>query len=101
MHCKDAFYGQHNPELLPNSAVLLQNWDAYLKLGCLASEMESATLFIVGGYRKVRTGTVLLTMANQTRAKKGLSNPIVHDTDSAIRTAIEAVKILARRDAAQ
>ena len=101
VHCKDAFYGQHNPELLPNSAVLLQNWDAYLKLGCLASEMESATLFIVGGYRKVRTGTVLLTMANQTRAKKGLSNPIVHDTDSAIRTAIEAVKILARKDAAE
>ena len=101
VHCKDAFYGQHNPELLPNSAVLLQNWDAYLKLGCLASEMESATLFIVGGYRKVRTGTVLLTMANQTRAKKGLPNPIVHDTDSAIRTAIEAVKILARMDAAK
>ena len=92
VHCKDAFYGQHNP---------LQNWDAYLKLGCLASEMESATLFIVGGYRKVRTGTVLLTMANQTRAKKGLPNPIVHDTDSAIRTAIEAVKILARMDSAE
>ena len=98
VHCKDAFYGQHNPELLPQSAVLLQKWDAYMKMGCLASEMESATLFIVGGYRKVRTGTVLLTMANQTRAKLGLSNPIVHDTDSAIRTAIEAVRVLIRRD---
>ena len=98
VHCKDAFYGQHNPELLPQSGVLLQKWDAYLKLGCLASEMESATLFIVGGYRKVRTGTVLLTMANQTRAKKGLPNPIVHDTDSAIRTAIEAVRVLIGRD---
>ena len=60
VHCKDAFYGQHNPELLPQSAVLLQKWDAYLKMGCLASEMESATLFIVGNYRKVRTGAVLL-----------------------------------------
>ena len=98
VHCKDAFYGQHNPELLPQSGVLLQKWDAYLKMGCLASEMESATLFIVGNYRKVRTGTVLLVMANQTRAAKGLSNPIVHDTDSAIRTAIEAVRILIRRD---
>ena len=98
VHCKDAFYGQHNPELLPNSDQLLQKWNAYLKMGCLASEMESATLFIVGGYRKVRTGTVLLTMANQTRAKLGLSNPIVHDTDSAIRTAIEAVRVLIRRD---
>lgn len=101
VHCKDAFYGQHNPELLPQSEVLLQKWDAYLKLGCLASEMESATLFIVGGYRKVRTGTVLLTMANQTRAKMGLPNPIVHDTDSAIRTAIEAVRVLIRKDSAK
>ena len=99
VHCKDAFYGQHNPELLPQSSVLLQNWDAFLKMGCLASEMESATLFIVGGYRRVRTGTVLLTMANQTRQALGLPNPIVHDTDSAIRAAVEAVKILARRDA--
>ena len=87
-----------DPELLPQSGVLLQKWDAYLKMGCLASEMESATLFIVGGYRKVRTGTVLLTMANQTRARMGLPNPIVHDTDSAIRTAIEAVRVLIRKD---
>ena len=98
VHCKDACYGQHNPELLPQSSVLLQNWNAFLKMGCLASEMESATLFIVGSYRRLRTGTVLLTMANQTRAAKGLSNPVVHDTDSAIRTAIEAVRILIRRD---
>ena len=101
VHCKDAFYGQHNPELLPQSEVLLQKWEAYLRLGCLASEMESATLFIGGGYRKVRTGTVLLTMANQTRAKMGLSNPIVHDTDGAIRTAIEAVRVLIRKDSSK
>lgn len=98
VHCKDAFYAQHTPELLPQGEYLLQKWNAYLKTGCLASEMESATLFIVGSYRRLRTGTVLLTMANQTRAAKGLSNPVVHDTDSAIRTAIEAVRILIRRD---
>jgi len=98
VHCKDAFYGQHNPELLPQSAVLMRKWDAYLRMGCLASEMESATLFIVGDYRKVRTGSVLLVMANQTRALKGLPNPIVHDTDSAIRAAIEAIRILIKRD---
>lgn len=98
VHCKDAFYGQHNPELLPQSEILLQKWGAYLNMGCLASEMESATLFIVGNYRKVRTGAVLLVMANQIRAAKRLPNPIAHDTDSAIRTAIEAVRILIRRD---
>ena len=98
VQCKDAFYGQHNPELLPQSSVLLHKWDAWLKMGCLASEMESATLFIVGAYRRVRAGTVLLVMANQTRAAKGLSNPIVHDTDRAIRTAVEAVRILIQKD---
>ena len=69
-----------------------------MKMGCLASEMESAALFIVGSYRKIRTGTVLLAMANQTRAAKGLPNPIVHGTDDAIKTAIEAVRILIRQD---
>ena len=101
VHCKDAFYGQHNPELLPQSSILLQKWDAYMRMGCLASEMESAALFIVSNYRKVRCGTVLLVMANQTRAKLGLDNPIVHDTDCAIRTAIEAVRILDREDRRQ
>ena len=101
VHCKDAFYGQHNPELLPQSSILLSKWDAYMKMGCLASEMESAALFIVSNYRKVRCGTVLLVMANQTRAKLGLDNPIVHDTDCAIRTAIEAVRILDREDRRQ
>lgn len=101
VHCKDAFYGQHNPELLPQSSILLQKWDAYMKMGCLASEMESAALFIVSNYRKVRCGTVLLVMANQTRAKLGLENPVVHDTDCAIRTAIEAVRILDREDRRQ
>lgn len=101
VHCKDAFYGQHNPELLPQSEILLQKWDAYMRMGCLASEMESAALFIVSNYRKVRCGTVLLVMANQTRAKLGLENPVVHDTDCAIRTAIEAVKILDRKDRRQ
>ena len=98
VQCKDAFYGQHNPELLPQKDILLQKWDAYMKMGCLASEMESAALFIVGSYRKIRTGTVLLAMANQTRAAKGLPNPIVHGTDDAIKTAIEAVRILIRQD---
>ena len=98
VQCKDAFYGQHNPELLPQSQILLQKWDAYMKMGCLASEMESATLFIVSQYRKVRCGTVLLVMANQTRAKYGYDNPVVRDTTGAIRTAIEAVKILDKQD---
>jgi uridine phosphorylase len=94
VQCKDAFYGQHMPEALPNSYELLNKWQAWLRLGCKASEMESSTLFIVGAYRKVKVGSCFLVVANQEREKAGLPNPQVHDTDLAIRVAIEAIRDL-------
>jgi uridine phosphorylase len=94
VQCKDAFYGQHNPDLMPVNYELENKWQAWLKLGCLASEMESAALFIVGSFLRVKVGSIFLVVANQEREKQGLDNPVVHDTDSAIKTAIEAIKIL-------
>ena len=91
---KDSFYGQHSPETMPVSYELENKWNAWLRMGCLASEMESATLFIVGSFHRVRVGSVCMVMANQERARKNLPNPVVHDTDAAIRTAIQAVRIL-------
>lgn len=98
VQCKDSFYGQHEPTKMPVSYELLNKWEAYLRLGTLASEMESAALFVVGSYLRVRIGSVFLTIANQEREKKGLSNPQDHDTSKAIKTAIEALKILIGRD---
>ena len=97
---KDSFYGQHSPETKPVSYELLNKWEAWCRLGCKAPEMESAALFITGAALGVKVGSILLVLANQERAKQGLDNPIVHDTDMAIRTAIEAVKILIRQDKA-
>ena len=95
---KDAFYGQHRPETLPNGDELLRKWKAWLMLDCKASEMESAALFIVAQYLKVRCGSCFLVVANQERALKGLDNPQVHDTDGAIRVTIEAIKLLIDED---
>ena len=94
VQCKDSFYGQHSPETMPISSELLNKWEAWKRLGCLASEMESAALFVVASYLKVKIGSVFLVVANQEREKLGLENPIVHDTEKAIKTAIEAIKIL-------
>ena len=94
VQCKDSFYGQHDPESKSVSYELLNKWEAWKRLGCLASEMESAALFIVASYLKVKVGSVFLTVANQEREKNNLDNPIVHDTEKAIKTAIEAIKIL-------
>ena len=46
----------------------------------------------------MRIGTVLLVMANQERAKEGLDNPEVHDTELPIKTAVEAIRSLIRED---
>ena len=101
VQCKDAFYGQHEPELMPVSYELLNKWEAWKQLGCLASEMESAALFIVASKLHVRVGSVFLVVANQEREKAGLHNPVVHDTDGAIQIAIEALRELIRKDQAK
>ena len=96
VQCKDSFFGQHAPETKPGSYELLNKWQAWLRLGCKASEMESAALFIVASYLGVRVGSCFLVMANQERAKAGLENPVVHDTDTAVRTAVEALRRMIR-----
>lgn len=98
VQCKDAFYGQHEPETKPVSYELMNKWEAWKRLGCLASEMESAALFVVASYLGVRTGSCFLVVANQEREKLGLHNPVVHDTDMAVQVAVEAVRSLIRRE---
>ena len=101
VQCKDAFYGQHEPETKPVSYELLNKWEAWKRMGCLASEMESAAIFVVSSYLKVRAGACFLVMANQEREKLGLENPVVHDTDKAIQIAVEAIRELIRADKAK
>lgn len=96
VQCKDSFYGQHSPERMPVGYELLNKWEAWKRLGCLASEMESAALFVVGSALHVKVGSIFLVIANQEREKEGLSNPVVHDTDMAVRVAVEALRKMIR-----
>ena len=98
VQCKDSFFGQHEPEVMPVSYELQNKWEAWLRMGCMASEMESAALFIAGSFLRVRVGSCFLVVANQERAKQGLSNEQVHDTERAIETAVEALRELIAQD---
>lgn len=98
VQCKDSFYGQHEPEKMPISYELENKWHAWLKMGTLASEMESAALFTVANYLGVRCGSCFLVVANQEREKEGLKNPVVHDTEMAIKLGIEAIRKLIKED---
>jgi len=98
VQCKDSFYGQHSPDRMPSGEELMQKWRAWLKAGCLASEMESSTLFIVSQILGARAGCVCSVVWNQERENLGLSNPHVHDSINAIKTAVEAVRLMILAD---
>lgn len=98
VQCKDSFYGQHSPERMPVSYELQSKWEAWKRLGVLASEMESAALFTVAAHRGVRCGSAFHVIWNQERNAAGLDQTRDEDTESAIRVGIEAVKLLIQRD---
>jgi len=93
---KDSFYGQHSPKRMPTAGELLEKWEAWKRLGVLASEMEAATLFVVGAALGVKTAACFHVVWNQERADAGLDTAAdeSHDTEKAIKVAIEAIKLL-------
>ena len=48
--------------------------------------MESAALFVVASHLGVHVGSTFLVVGNQEREAVGLSNPLVHDTEAAIKS---------------
>ena len=72
-------------------------WEAWKRLGVLASEMESAAL-CGGGCAGVRCGSVFHVIWNQEREAAGLDQTEDHDTDAAVRAAVEAIKRLIQKD---
>ncbi len=91
---KDSFYGQHSPDRMPTSVALLEQWEAWKRLGVLASEMEASTLFTVGASRNIATGAVFHVIWNQERVLAGLDTVEnkSYDTSKAISVAIESIR---------
>ena len=98
VQCKDSFYGQHSPTRMPVSFELEQKWEAWKRLGVLASEMESAAMFTVAAALGVRSGACFHVIWNQEREKAGLDQIENDDTGSAVRVAVEALRRLIRED---
>ena len=101
VQCKDSFYGQHSPGRMPVSYELLNKWEAWKRLGVLASEMESAALFVAANALGVRCGSCFHVVWNQEREAAGLDQAESMDTSAAIEVGIEALKLLIRQDLQQ
>ena len=98
VHSKDSFYGETAPETMPVSKMLEDRWDAYVKCGCLTSEMECAALFSVAAVRDIRAGAVLSILWNAERSRKGSGDNICNSSDRAIKCAVGAMRILIEND---
>ena len=101
VQCKDAFYGQHSPEASPVSYELKAKWESWKRLGVLASEMESAALFVVADALGCRCGSCFHVIWNQEREAAGLDQNMSEDTSAAVRVGVEAMKLLIAQDLAK
>lgn len=95
---KDSFYGEIRPERMPVADHLQSHWKALMAAGVLASEMESAALFVASAVLHVRCGSVLNVLWNDE------NEPPAVGKDAAmrgVRTAVGALRRLIAQDRAQ
>ena len=98
VQCKDSFYSQHSPEKSPVYYELQAKWESWKRLGVKASEMESAALFVVAAALGCRCGSCFHVIWNQEREAAGLDQKMSEDTSSAVKVAVEALKLLIEAD---
>jgi uridine phosphorylase len=103
VHTTDSYYAQHEPERMPVAADLVNRHETYRRLGVLCSEMETATVLVVGGgVLQRRVGSVLAVAGNR-KGGQHLDSPAMrerrdHAVRDAITTAIGAVHRLDEMD---
>ncbi len=103
-HSKDSFYGEVEMERMPLAPRLQERWNAWKAGGAVASEMESAALFVLASIHRKRAAAVMLLIGNPAEqmdeAALARFNQMFAE-DRQIRVAVEAIKIMIVRDRAQ
>lgn len=88
----DAFYA-------PRTAESAHTWELYRTAGLVYVEMESDTLFVVGQYRRWRTGALFTADGTPTEIKPEWGRDAYRQGEqNAIRIALRAMRELARAD---
>jgi uridine phosphorylase len=79
---KDSFYGQHEPDSMPQAARLHRRWEAWKRGNVMASEMEAAAIFVISSIRGARASAIMA----------------FREMEDTIRVACDAVRILIKQD---
>lgn len=87
-HSKDAFYSEH-PDFVADPKGTRKRWDQFRSAKVLATEMESAALFVIGQMREVRVGTVCIIVGEPIEKEvKIVGKPPL---DNLIKVALDAL----------
>jgi uridine phosphorylase len=98
VHTTDTFYGQHEPMRMPVGAELTRRHVGYRRLGVLCSEMETATVLVVGGgVLRRRVGSVLAVAGNRGSGEHLDSPAMIARRNQAVQDAIAAALGAVRR----
>ncbi|HEY2705239.1 MAG TPA: uridine phosphorylase [Candidatus Dormibacteraeota bacterium] len=92
---KDSFYGEMEPDRMPIAAELRARWEAWVRAGVLASEMECAALLTVAAVRRVRAGAAL-AVVNAAPTVDAMPDPTRLPIDALVEVAVDAVRRLIR-----
>ena len=95
---KDSFYGEVEAERMPVADHLRNRWKAWAGGGAICSEMEAAAIFILSSIHRVRAGGVMMMVATGEGLPDTEEEKDLFHGDRAIRTAIEALRILIEMD---
>ncbi|TFF91083.1 nucleoside phosphorylase [Candidatus Thorarchaeota archaeon] len=84
-HSKDAFYSEY-PDHLADPEQGKKRWETLRRANVLATEMEAATLFVVGHLRGVRVGTVCVIIGEPVGEEEAISGkpPVEQMTEVAL-----------------
>jgi uridine phosphorylase len=93
-HTKDAFYSEF-PELVADPEGMRNHWLGLRKANVIATEMESAVLFVLGQVRQVKVGTICVIVGESIdKEAKITGKPKIDDLTS---VALDALKRLSSR----
>lgn len=95
---KGAFHTQTEPGTKPVGEELMYKWAAYKKGGAVCTSMECATLFAAGAALGIRTAAVMASATNNETDSESILAPEIDIDDRSIRTAIEAMRMIIRKD---
>jgi uridine phosphorylase len=94
----DAFYAEMEPEGFPMEAEIRARWRAWARAGCVAVEMEAATLLTVARVRRVRAGAALAVIDRAGEGLGAMPDPSRLPLDAAIDVAVAGLRRLIARD---